>query len=207
MVDMSSHYLRAQMLAPEAPPTSTSGIGHWVRTNLFATPKDAVLTIIALLVLAWLVPDAINWLFIKAVWTGADRTVCATTEQLGGIQPAGWSGACWAFVQSRFSMFIFGRYPMEERWRPILVGIMLIALLVPMLIPKVPRKGLNAVLLFIVFPVVAFYLLLGGVFGLSHVETANWGGLMVTLILSFVGIAVRCRRAFCWRSAGARRCR
>lgn len=190
MVDMSSHYLRAQMLAPEAPPTSTSGIGHWVRTNLFATPKDAVLTIIALLVLAWLVPDAINWLFIKAVWTGADRTVCATTEQLGGIQPAGWSGACWAFVQSRFSMFIFGRYPMEERWRPILVGIMLIALLVPMLIPKVPRKGLNALLLFIVFPVVAFYLLLGGVFGLSHVETANWGGLMVTLILSFVGIAV-----------------
>ncbi len=54
-----------------------------------------MLTIMGLLVLAWLVPDAVNWLFIKAVWSGADRTVCATTEQLGGIQPAGWSGACW----------------------------------------------------------------------------------------------------------------
>lgn len=190
MADMSSHYVRTQMLGQEAPPSNTTGLGAWLRQNLFATPKDAVLTILALLVLAWLIPDAVNWLFIKAVWSGADRTVCATTEQIGGIQPAGWSGACWAFVQSRFSMFVFGRYPVEERWRPILVGVMLVALLVPMLIPKVPRKGLNAVLLFIVFPIIAFYLLLGGVFGLSHVETSNWGGLMVTLILSFVGIAV-----------------
>ncbi|MCD2176930.1 amino acid ABC transporter permease [Rhizobium sp. C1] len=187
---MSSHFVRTQMLAPEAPPSNTTGPGAWLRQNLFATPKDAVLTIMGLLVLAWLVPDAVNWLFIKAVWSGADRTVCATTEQLGGIQPAGWSGACWAFVQSRFTTFIFGRYPIEERWRPILVGVMLVALLVPLLIPKVPRKGLNALLLFVIFPVVAFYLLLGGVFGLSHVETSNWGGLMVTLILSFVGIAV-----------------
>ncbi len=190
MVDMSSHFVRTQMLAPEAPPSNTTGPGAWLRQNLFATPKDAALTIMGLLVLAWLVPDAVNWLFIKAVWSGADRTVCATTEQLGGIQPAGWSGACWAFVQSRFTTFIFGRYPIEERWRPILVGVMLVALLVPLLIPKVPRKGLNALLLFVIFPVVAFYLLLGGVFGLSHVETSNWGGLMVTLILSFVGIAV-----------------
>ena len=190
MVDMSSHFVRSEMLKAEAPPTSTTGFGHWLRQNLFATPKDTALTIIALLVLAWLLPDAINWLFIQAVWSGTDRTVCATTEQLGGIQPAGWSGACWAFIQSRFSMFIFGRYPMEERWRPILVGVMFIALLVPLLVPKVPRKGLNALLLFIVFPIVSFYLLLGGVFGLPHVETANWGGLMVTLILSFVGIAV-----------------
>ncbi len=190
MVDMSSHFVRSQMLTQEAPPSNTTGTGAWLRQNLFATPKDAVLTILALLVLAWTLTHAINWLFIQAVWSGADRTVCATTEQVGGIQPAGWSGACWAFVQSRFSMFIFGRYPVEERWRPILVGVMLVALLVPMLIPKVPRKGLNAILLFIIFPIIAFYLLLGGVFGLSHVETANWGGLMVTLILSFVGIAV-----------------
>lgn len=190
MVDMSSHFVRSQMLAQEAPPSNTTGLGAWLRQNLFATPKDAVLTILALLVLAWALTHAVNWLFIQAVWSGADRTACATTEQVGGIQPAGWSGACWAFVQSRFSMFIFGRYPIEERWRPILVGVMLVALLVPMLIPKVPRKGLNALVLFVIFPIIAFYLLLGGVFGLSHVETSNWGGLMVTLILSFVGIAI-----------------
>ncbi|TGV63911.1 amino acid ABC transporter permease, partial [Mesorhizobium sp. M00.F.Ca.ET.149.01.1.1] len=49
---------------------------------------------------------------------------------------------------------------------------------------------LNAILLFVALPIVAFFLLVGGVFGLPHVETPRWGGLLVTLSLSFVGIAV-----------------
>lgn len=36
----------------------------------------------------------------------------------------------------------------------------------------------------------SFFLLLGGWFGLEPVETALWGGLLVTLTLSFVGIVV-----------------
>ena len=67
---------------------------------------------------------------------------------------------------------------------------MFVALLVPLLMPTAPRKGLNAILFFVVFPIVAFVLLPGGWFGLPHVETPLWGGLMVTLVLSFVGIAV-----------------
>jgi len=181
-------YIRQEMLAPLPPPTSEASVVGWVRKNLLATPKDVVLTIIGLAVLALILPGAINFLFLDAAWFGADRSVCATIAQ-GGTQPDGWKGACWAFVESRFSQFIFGRYPIEERWRVILVGVMFVALLVPMLIPKAPRKGLNALLLFIVFPVVAFFLLHGG-FGLTEVETPLWGGLMVTLILSFVGIAV-----------------
>jgi len=181
-------YIRREMLAPLPPPVSDGSIIGWVRKNLLATPKDVVLTILGLAVLALILPGAINFLFLDAAWFGTDRSVCATVAQ-GGIQPDGWKGACWAFVESRFSQFIFGRYPLEERWRVILVGVMFVALLVPLLIPKAPRKGLNALLLFIVFPVVAFFLLHGG-FGLAIVETPLWGGLMVTLILSFVGIAV-----------------
>jgi general L-amino acid transport system permease protein len=181
-------YIRQEMLAPLPPPTSEASVVGWVRRNLLATPKDVVLTIIGLAVLALILPGAINFLFLDAAWFGADRSVCATIAQ-GGTQPDGWKGACWAFVESRFSQFIFGRYPLEERWRVILVGVMFVALLIPMLIPKAPRKGLNALLLFIVFPVAAFFLLHGG-FGLTEVETPLWGGLMVTLILSFVGIAV-----------------
>jgi len=56
--------------------------------------------------------------------------------------------------------------------------------------PRAPRKGLNALLFFIVFPVVAFVLLVGGWFGLEHVETSLWGGLLVTLVISYVGISV-----------------
>jgi general L-amino acid transport system permease protein len=181
-------YIRQEMLAPLPPPTSDGSIIGWVRKNLLATPKDIVLTILGLAVLALILPGAINFLFLDAAWFGTDRAVCATIAQ-SGIQPDGWKGACWAFVESRFSQFIFGRYPLDERWRVVLVAVMFIALLVPLLIPKAPRKGLNALLLFIVFPVVAFFLLHGG-FGLAIVETPLWGGLMVTLILSFVGIAV-----------------
>ncbi|AXV15337.1 amino acid ABC transporter permease [Neorhizobium sp. SOG26] len=188
MADTSVSFVRREMLDAKPAPTASGNLFGWVHKNLLATPKDIVLTVLAIAILVMIVPPAANWLFFQASWLGSDRSVCSTLVQ-GGIQPDGWKGACWAFVQDRFVQFMFGRYPLDERWRPILVTIMFIALLTPLLIPKVPRKGLNALLLFIVFPIVAFFLLHGG-FGLRVVETPLWGGLMVTLILSFVGIAV-----------------
>ncbi|MGV8937071.1 MAG: amino acid ABC transporter permease [Allorhizobium sp.] len=181
-------FVRAEMLLPETPPTGERGATAWIKKNLLATPQDTVMTVIGIALLVWIVPSLINWLFVQAVWVGQDRTACATIAQ-GGVRPDGWSGACWAFVGSRFEQFLFGRYPVELRWRPILVTIMMIALLIPMLIPSVPRKALNGLVLFILFPIVAFFLLYGGL-GLEVVETPLWGGLMVTLILSFFGIAV-----------------
>ncbi|AVA21441.1 amino acid ABC transporter permease [Rhizobium sp. LEGMi198b] len=179
----------SKTILPQLPaPSSEKGVVHWLRKNLLATPKDVVLTILAIAFLAWAVPHIVNWLFIQAAWSGADRTFCATTVQ-GGTQPDGWSGACWAFVRAKFTIFMVGLYPPEERWRPALVAIITIILFVPMLIPSVPRKGLNAILAFIVLPIVAFFLLYGG-FGLEVVETQKWGGLMVTLVLSFVAIVV-----------------
>ncbi|MER8447522.1 amino acid ABC transporter permease [Mesorhizobium sp. M1066] len=185
--DMS--WVRTEMVLAQPAPASVTGLGAWVRKNLIASAGDTILTIVGIALVAMILPQIINWAFINAVWTGPDRTVCATVAQ-GGIQPDGWTGACWAFVNAKFGQFMVGRYPIEERWRPILVAILFVALLVPMLIPKVPRKGLNAVLLFFVLPVVSFVLLVGGMFGLPHVETSLWGGLLVTLSLSFVGIAV-----------------
>ncbi|MBB3658577.1 general L-amino acid transport system permease protein [Rhizobium sp. BK650] len=185
---MSNSFVRTAMLAQEPPPSGEKGAGAWIRRNLLATPKDIVLTLLAVTFLAWALPHAINWLFVQAVWTGPDRTFCATTVQ-GGIQPDGWSGACWAFIGAKFDQIIYGGYTLDQRWRPTLVGILFTLLLVPMLIPSAPRKGLNAILLFIVLPIVSFVLLYGG-FGLEIVETPRWGGLMVTLVLSFVGIAV-----------------
>ncbi|NJR13138.1 MAG: amino acid ABC transporter permease [Phyllobacteriaceae bacterium] len=185
----SRAFVRGEILPQLAAPNTTRGAAHWVKTNLFATPFDSALSLLAMLVIAWYVPPMLKWLFVDAVWTGEGRAACATIAQ-GGVQPDGWSGACWAFVNAKFEQFIFGRYPIDERWRPTLVGIMLLALLVPLLMPRVGRKGLNALLLFGIFPIVAYVLLVGGSFGLSFVETPLWGGLLVTLVLSFVGIAV-----------------
>jgi general L-amino acid transport system permease protein len=182
-------FVRTDMLDQQAAPSSVKGIGHWLRANLFASPRDGLLTVLALLVIAWYVPPLLKWLFIDAQWTGTDRTFCATAAQ-GGIQPDGWSGACWAFISAKFQQFLFGRYTFSERWRVVLVAVMFVALLTPLLIPRAPYKGLNAALFFFALPAVAFFLLVGGYFGLPHVETPLWGGLLVTLVLSFVGIAV-----------------
>ncbi|MEP4860653.1 MAG: amino acid ABC transporter permease [Alphaproteobacteria bacterium] len=142
-----------------------------------------------MLFIAYSLPPLLTWAFLDAQWTGSDRSFCATVAQ-GGVQPDGWSGACWAFVGAKFQQFLYGRYPLDERWRVALTGVLFVLLIVPLLIPRVPHKALNAILLFVVFPVVAFFLLVGGWFGLEYVETPLWGGLMVTLVLAFVGIAV-----------------
>ncbi|WP_275790938.1 amino acid ABC transporter permease [Pararhizobium gei] len=183
------NYVRREFLAPEKPPMADSTIVGWLRKNLFATPLDSVLSIIAILAVLYYIPPILDWLFLSAVWQGTDRTFCTTVAQ-GGIQPDGWTGACWAYVGDRFVQFMFGSYPRDELWRPLLILALGVALLIPFLMPKAPRKGLNAILLLIVLPIVAYFVLLGGYFGLRHVETSLWGGLMVTLILSFIGIAV-----------------
>ena len=182
-------YVRTTMVSPELPPAKDRGIVKWFRVNLFASVTDTVLTLLAILFIAWYLPPVLRWAFVDASWVGTDRTVCATIAQ-GGIQPDGWSGACWAFVNAKFQQFMYGRYTLSERWRVDLTAIMFVMLLVPLLIPRVPYKFWNAIAFFIVFPIVAFVLLVGGYFGLPLVPTNLWGGLLVTIVLSFVGISV-----------------
>jgi general L-amino acid transport system permease protein len=182
-------YVRNEMERPQAAPAGQKGFVHWARTNLFATPTDTILTLFFLALLAWFVPAMVNWLFINAQWTGDNRTFCATIAQ-GGVQPDGWSGACWAFVTNKFGQFMFNTYPIDERWRPMLLAVLLVGLLVPFLMPKAPYKTANAIGLFVVLPILGFILLPGGWFGLRYVPTREWGGFMVTIILSYVGIVV-----------------
>ncbi|NTF41869.1 amino acid ABC transporter permease [Rhizobium sp. AC27/96] len=188
MSDQNQGFVSKTLLMQQPAPPGERGAWHWMRKNLFATPKDIVLTVLAILFLVWAIPQLVDWLFVKAAWSGTDRTFCATTVQ-GGTQPDGWSGACWAFVRSKFVIFMFGLFPPDERWRPVLVLILTVITFVPLMIPSAPRKGLNLLLAFIALPVVSFFLLHGG-FGLEVVETERWGGLLVTLVISFVAIAV-----------------
>ena len=85
---------------------------------------------------------------------------------------------------------MFDVYPVDERWRVILCGVCSRRCSVPSCMPRVPYKELNAILFFVVLPIVAFFLLVGGHFGLRYVATRDWGGFMVTLVLSYVGIVV-----------------
>lgn len=172
-------YVATNMHPQQTPPITQSGVVGWIKQNLFASTRDTVLSIMVLLFLIWMLPPVINWLFIKAVWTADDGTAC----QAPGV------GACWAFVEAKFGQFIYGRYPVEERWRVDLTGLLLIIGLVMIAIPRIPFKRETAVYLLVVLPIIA-YILLTGQFGLEPVETSRWGGLLVTLVVAVVGIVV-----------------
>jgi general L-amino acid transport system permease protein len=172
--------------APRLPaPISTTGVIGWMRQNLFSSIGNTVLTVIGILIAYSLIAPLIQFAFIDAVWTGDNREACLP-------QDGGHSGACWAYVKAYFPQFIYGRYPTEEIWRVNIVYFLFAALLIPLAIPSAPFKKMNAILFLVVFPIVAYYLLTGLVFGdvviLPIVETPVWGGLLVTLVIAVTGI-------------------
>ncbi|TIS13412.1 MAG: amino acid ABC transporter permease, partial [Mesorhizobium sp.] len=74
--DMS--WVRTEMTLAQPAPPGERGAYAWVRKNLTASVGDTILTILGIAIVAWILPQVINWAFINAVWTGPDRTVCAT---------------------------------------------------------------------------------------------------------------------------------
>ncbi len=182
MTDMlsSDHYVRDQMLEQQPAPRRTTGVVAWMRTNLFATFGDSVLTVLACAFLLWLLPQLYGFLIGNAVPPGGTVEQCRVENV----------GACWAYIGSEIDFFIYGFYPATEHWRVNIVFALLAVLIIPLLWPKAPFKALNAGLFFVVFPIVSIILLTGGTFGLRSIPTEQWGGLLVTLIISIVGICL-----------------
>jgi general L-amino acid transport system permease protein len=162
------------------PPPPAGGPVRWLRQNLFSSVGNSIVTLACIALLVWAIPPLVRWLFIDAVWSGPDRSVCIGDDV----------GACWAFVNAKLGQFIYGRYPDADRWRVNLALLLLLIGLVPMAIPSAPFKRENGIYLIVVFPVAAFVLLYGApMLGLPVVETALWGGLMLTLVVALVGMA------------------
>jgi general L-amino acid transport system permease protein len=152
----ASAFVRQDLVSERAAPVKTTGFVGLLRTRLFNSPTNILLTIVGALLLWFIMVPALRFLLVDAVWSGNDRNACLA-ENVG--HPV---GACWPFVQAKFSQFIYGFYPEPERWRVNLTFIFAGLLLLPLLIPRLPAKGLNAGLFFAAFPIVAFFLLHGG---------------------------------------------
>jgi general L-amino acid transport system permease protein len=161
------------------PPSTSIGPIAWLRVNLFSSWSNTFLTILALWIVYQAVTAAVEWAFLDATWEGPDGEACAREG----------AGACWPFVADWFGQFMYGRYPESERPRVNLTYVLALAGLVPLMIPRIPGKLWSSIYLLTVFPVLATILLSGGVFGLEHVPTDFWGGLLVTLVISSSGIA------------------
>ena len=175
-------FVRRAMAEPmPAPITSTGWIG-WVRQRLFGSLLSTILTLLALYLLWLLVPPLVRFVFIDAVWTGTDRDACLPEKAGHAV------GACWPFIWAKLPQLIYGFYPDAERWRVNLTFVLAAALLAPLLVPTLPYKRENAIAFFGVFPIIAFFLLVGGAFGLPYVDSHLWGGLLVTLVVAVTGI-------------------
>ena len=153
-----------------AAPVKTSGFVGFLRTRLFNSPTNILITIVSALLLWFIVVPALRFALVDAVWSGTDRTACLPKN------PGDAVGACWPFIQAKFSQFIYGFYPEPERWRVNLTFALAAILLIPLLIPRLPAKGPNAILFFLAFPVVAFFLLFGG--GLGRLGVSWTAGLL-----------------------------
>jgi general L-amino acid transport system permease protein len=151
-------YVRREEEPVLAPPPGEAGAVGWLRNNLFSSIANTILTILGIVLVAILLPPIIRWAFIDAVWTGTDRDAC--------LAPG--SGACWPFVTAKFGQFIYGRYPIDQRWRVNVTGLLLVVGIIPMAIPRFPFKRENAFYLLVAFPIMALILLTGGHFGISN---------------------------------------
>jgi len=144
--DRPVQFLRQAPAASLPPPASRAGVFGWLRANLFSSPFNIALTLIAILFIAWIVPPLLRFLLIDATWSGSDREACIASP--ANPNP----GACWAFIRVWSSYFVYGFYPSGERWRvdlffaALAFGIGWLAWL------SAPRRDIGAVYFFIVLP-------------------------------------------------------
>ena len=146
-----------------------------LRNAFFRNPFDAAITVLIVLAIAWLVPPLINWLFLDATFVGDSRDACSS------------EGACWAFITANFRQIVYGFYPVPERWRVDLIGVL--AAVAIAAIPFVLRRSLLAgFAVILAFPIVGLMLLHGGVAGLPVVPTNQWSGFVLTSVVVVVGL-------------------
>ena len=180
-------------LPAQPPPVATTGLLGWLRRNLFFSVWSTLLTLVGLYLVGWTVAQLWDWGVTHAIWDASSRRQCLDTPMLGpdGAQLldehgnprlTGEHGACWAGVKTWLPAFIYGRYPVDERWRINLAFVALVLWLLPLWLPPIKTRlgiGVSAVL---VYPFLAAFLFTGG-------EIGGWWRLMAILALALLGLS------------------
>lgn len=166
-----------QLIAARPAPVDTEGPVAWVKANLLADWKTTLATLIVGGVLLWLVPQILNWAVFKAAWL-PNYEACRAP----GV------GACWGVIAEKYRVIIFGRYPFEEQWRPLIATVLLTGLLVASCMRMFWKTWLP--LLWLVVLAAFFTLMYGNTLGLTQVDTDRWGGLPLTILLASLSLVM-----------------
>ena len=144
--------------------------------NINSSNFNAFLTLLILFIIIKAILPLMNWLILEANFTGSSKDDCTG------------NGACWVFIKVWFNRLMYGLYPDVEQWRVNSAFLLLFALVgIAFFVPQKIKKYFIIFLLFI-YPFIGIKLLSGGSFGLVYVETAAWGGLSLTFIISAFAI-------------------
>ncbi len=157
-------YVRETMLEQKEPPITETGAIKWLRENLFSGATNIILTVASIFVIVWGLGHILPW-FLNSIWDAGSLTECR--EIRNELYGSDASSACFAVISARWHQLLFGFYPQELYWRPVLAFVLLLSALAPILFNNLPRKLLTWSML---APFVLFFLLWGGTI---------WGPLMV----------------------------
>lgn len=164
---------------PDKPaPVRTDGFVAWMRDNLFNGVFNTILSLSALALVVYVLPPMLNWLIFNANWTGGSDACRANPD-----------GACWTFVGARWEQFLYGFYEKSERWRLNILLALLALGIILMAYEKTPGRKYVALFMLFVYPVLGFFLMYGNeALGLPIVDTPQWGGFTLTLVIALSGI-------------------
>jgi general L-amino acid transport system permease protein len=156
------------------PPATGIGVVGWIKANLFSTWYNSLLTLLVLFILWQVIPPLVRWAFIDSLWMSSSEA-CKAAD-----------GACWSLIPANFRFIFFGFYPYDQQWRPAIA----MGLLVGLLIFSQYRRNWKKSLAYywIGGLVIMGILMRGGLFGLKIVESTQWGGLPLTMLLSVFGL-------------------
>jgi general L-amino acid transport system permease protein len=181
--------------ATRKPPISQIGAILWLRTNLFSSWINTVLTATSLYFLYLMIPPLLDWMFFNASFSfgtinffGFDIKF---SEEMATNSNCGRVGACWPYIYEKLYMYTYGFYPRTETWRPNLVfGLTALLFVIIPLVKNYKYKNRVILSLIVIYPIVSYVLISGGFGLLPVVETHLWGGLLLTLVIASVGIIV-----------------
>jgi general L-amino acid transport system permease protein len=169
-------FVRETMLPEQAPPVTEAGAVKWVRENLFSGWLNILLTVLSLAFIWYVLSHMLPW-FLQSVWVADSLSECREirNERYG----EGAASACFAVITQRWNQLVFGFYPTELYWRPVLAFLVFLAAIGPVLFQSLPRKLLWFTAL---SPFLMYFLLWGGTI---------WGPIVVLLGFVLGWAAVR----------------
>src|SRR4051794_39286733 len=97
-------------------PVRMTGAVAWLKRNLFADWASTLATIAIFAVAIFVLPDLVQWAVVHAVWK-PDNEAC---------REAAGAGACWGMIAEKYRLIIFGRYPFDQQWRPLVATLLMV---------------------------------------------------------------------------------